>query len=81
MNQIGSMLTVFFNDGEVYDYDSALRSDVKKFARFFNLMLENGIYLPPSQFEAMFLSSAHTDEDIEKTIDMFERVILRLSKL
>jgi len=41
-------------------------------------MLENGIYLPPSQFEAMFLSSAHTDEDIEKTIDAFEKVILKL---
>ncbi|CUS99052.1 glutamate-1-semialdehyde 2,1-aminomutase [Candidatus Kryptobacter tengchongensis] len=78
INQIGSMLTVFFNDGEVYDYDSALRSDTRKFARFFNLMLENGIYLPPSQFEAMFLSSAHTDEDIEKTIDAFEKVILKL---
>ncbi len=72
VNQIGSMLTVFFNADEVYDYESALRSDVKKFAMFFNLMLENGIYLPPSQFEAMFLSTAHTDEDIEKTIKAFE---------
>lgn len=78
VNQIGSMLTVFFNDYEVYDYDSALRSDVKKFAKFFNLMLENGVYLPPSQFEAMFLSTAHTDDDIEKTIKAFEKSIRNL---
>lgn len=75
VNQIGSMLTVFFNADEVYDYESALRSDVKKFAMFFNLMLEKGIYLPPSQFEAMFLSTAHTDEDIEKTIKAFKTSI------
>jgi len=78
VNQIGSMLTVFFNDYEVYDYESALRSDVKKFAMFFNSMLENGVYLPPSQFEAMFLSSAHTDDDIEKTIKAFEISIRNL---
>ncbi|MFN3134171.1 MAG: glutamate-1-semialdehyde 2,1-aminomutase [Candidatus Kryptonium sp.] len=78
VNQIGSMLTVFFNDYEVYDYESALRSDVKKFAMFFNLMLENGVYLPPSQFEAMFLSAAHTNEDIEKTIKAFEISIRNL---
>ncbi len=78
VHQIGSMMTVFFTDGEVYDYESALKSDTKKFARFFNLMLENGIYLPPSQFEAMFLSTAHTDEDLEKTIKAFERSIKAL---
>lgn len=78
INQIGSMLTVFFAEGEVYDYDSALKSDVKKYARFFNLMLENGIYLPPSQFEAMFLSTAHSEQDLEKTISAFERTIKKL---
>lgn len=78
VNQIGSMLTVFFSEGEVYDYDSALKSDTKKYARFFNLMLENGIYLPPSQFEAMFLSTAHTQQDLEKTVDAFEKVIRKL---
>jgi glutamate-1-semialdehyde 2,1-aminomutase len=78
VNQIGSMLTVFFAEDEVYDYDSALKSDTKKYARFFNLMLENGIYLPPSQFEAMFLSTAHTKQDLEKTVDAFERAIKKL---
>ncbi len=78
INQIGSMLTVFFAEDEVYDYDSALKSDTKKYARFFNLMLENGIYLPPSQFEAMFLSTAHTEQDLEKTVDAFERAIKKL---
>ncbi len=78
INQIGSTLTVFFAENEVYDYDSALKSDTKKYARFFNLMLENGIYLPPSQFEAMFLSTAHTEQDLEKTVSAFEMAIKRL---
>ncbi|MEN3039017.1 MAG: glutamate-1-semialdehyde 2,1-aminomutase [Candidatus Kryptonium sp.] len=79
VNQIGSMLTVFFSENEVYDYDSALKSDTKKFAKFFNLMLENGIYLPPSQFEAMFLSTAHTTEDIQKTIDAFRIALKKIA--
>lgn len=73
------MLTVFFNENEVYDYESALKSDTKKFAKFFNLMLENGIYLPPSQFEAMFLSTAHTNEDIQKTIEAFRIALKKLN--
>lgn len=64
----GSMLTPFFNARGVTDYDSALSSDTALYARFFNHMLEQGIYLPPSQFEAVFTSLAHTEEDIEKTL-------------
>jgi glutamate-1-semialdehyde 2,1-aminomutase len=64
----GSMLTPFFNVRDVTDYDSALSSDTALYARFFNHMLEQGIYLPPSQFEAVFTSLAHTREDIEKTL-------------
>jgi glutamate-1-semialdehyde 2,1-aminomutase len=79
INQIASMMTVFFAESEVRDYDTALRSDTNKFARFFNLMLENGVYLPPSQFEAMFLSTAHSDDDIEKTIIAFEKSIKKLT--
>ncbi len=78
INQIGSMLTLFFAENEVYDYDSALKSDTKMYARFFNLMLENGVYLPPSQFEAMFLSTAHSERDIEMTIDAFEKVVKKI---
>jgi glutamate-1-semialdehyde 2,1-aminomutase len=68
INRCGSMFTVFFTAAEVYDFETAKASDTKRFARFFNAMLERGVYLAPSQFEACFLSSAHTDEVIELTI-------------
>ncbi|MFQ5834503.1 MAG: glutamate-1-semialdehyde 2,1-aminomutase [bacterium] len=68
INQIGSMFTLFFSSHRVYDYQSAKRSDEKKFAQYFQGMLRKGIYLPCSQFEANFLSLAHTEEDIEKTV-------------
>jgi glutamate-1-semialdehyde 2,1-aminomutase len=68
INQIGSMFTLFFSSHKVYDYQSAKRSDERKFAQYFQGMLSRGIYLPCSQFEANFLSLAHTGEDIEKTI-------------
>jgi glutamate-1-semialdehyde 2,1-aminomutase len=68
VTRVGSILTPFFNLSDVTDYTSALSSDTALYARFFNHMLEQGIYLPPSQFEAVFLSLAHTEEDIEKTL-------------
>ena len=68
MNRVGSMFTFFFTDGPVTDYESAKRSDTARFGRFFRAMLERGIYLAPSQFEAAFLSAAHTAEDIRRTI-------------
>jgi glutamate-1-semialdehyde 2,1-aminomutase len=68
VNQVGSMLTWFFTGNTVTDYESAKTSDTVKFGRFFHHMLERGIYLPPSQFEAMFVSAAHTDEDIARTV-------------
>jgi glutamate-1-semialdehyde 2,1-aminomutase len=61
------MMTWFFSDTPVTGYESAKLSDTKKFAKFFHAMLERGIYLPPSQFEALFVSTAHTDADIERT--------------
>jgi glutamate-1-semialdehyde 2,1-aminomutase len=67
-NQVGSMFTWFFQPGPVTNWTSAAKSDTEAFARFFRSMLESGIYLPPSQFEAAFLSAAHTGEDIQKTI-------------
>ncbi|MCD6395638.1 MAG: glutamate-1-semialdehyde 2,1-aminomutase, partial [Planctomycetes bacterium] len=60
INQIGSMFTLFFNPGPITDYNSATKSDTKKYASYFRQMLNAGIYLPPSQFEANFLSTAHT---------------------
>ncbi len=75
VNQIGSMITIFFTLNEVYDYSSALASDTKKFAQFFTLMLQNGIYLPPAQFEAMFVSTAHSEIELSKTIGVFRKVL------
>lgn len=68
INRVGSMFTVFFTREEVKDYESALTSDVDRFARYFRSMLDQGIYLPPSQFEAAFISLVHSQEDLEKTI-------------
>jgi glutamate-1-semialdehyde 2,1-aminomutase len=67
-NQVGSMFTWFFAAGPVTDWTSASKSDTKAFAHFFRAMLENGIYLPPSQYEAAFLSAAHTQADVDRTI-------------
>jgi glutamate-1-semialdehyde 2,1-aminomutase len=67
-NRVGSMFTWFFAPGPVTNWDSAAKSDTEAFGRFFRSMLENGVYLPPSQYEAAFLSAAHTEEDIQQTI-------------
>lgn len=67
-NRVGSMFTWFFAPGPVTDYTSASRSDTKAFAHFFRAMLEDGIYLPPSQYEAAFSSAAHTEKDVARTI-------------
>lgn len=68
VNRVGSLLSAFFTKNEVTDYSSALTSDTEKFSEYFSYMLENGIYVAPSQFEAMFVSAAHSDDDIEKTV-------------
>jgi glutamate-1-semialdehyde 2,1-aminomutase len=68
VNRVGSMFTWFFTDQPVTDYESAKRADTTRFKKFFHAMLERGIYLPPSQFEAAFVSLAHTDADIECTV-------------
>jgi glutamate-1-semialdehyde 2,1-aminomutase len=68
VNAFGSVVTPFFTDAPVRDYDSALRANTAAYATFFNAMLARGVYPPPSQFEAWFLSAAHTDRDIAKTI-------------
>ena len=69
VNQKGSLLGVFFAQGGVNDYESALKSDTGRYADYFNFMLDRGIYLAPSQFEAMFVSAAHSFEDIERTCE------------
>ena len=67
-NRMGSMFTWFFTPGPVTDWDSASKSNTEAFSRFFRAMLDSGVYLPPSQYEAAFLSWAHTEQDIQQTI-------------
>jgi glutamate-1-semialdehyde 2,1-aminomutase len=68
-NRVGSMFTWFFAEGPITDWPSAAKCDTDAFGRFFRAMLDVGIYLPPSQFEAAFLSAAHTERDITETIE------------
>lgn len=75
---VGSMVCTFFTEGPVTDYESAKRSDTAAFGRFFIAMLNEGIYLAPSQFEAIFLSTAHTEELIEKTIKAADKAFRKV---
>lgn len=75
INRAYSMFTIFFQHGPVFDLKTAQKSDTKLFGRFFHGMLKNGVWLAPSQYEAGFLSFAHTDNDIEKTIDACSKTL------
>jgi glutamate-1-semialdehyde 2,1-aminomutase len=77
-NRVGSMWTSFFTDGPVVDWETANASDRGRFGRFFHAMLEEGVYLAPSQFEAGFVSVAHTDDVINQTIDSAGRAFSRI---
>ena len=68
INQVGSMFSLFFSPEKITDFNLAKRCDTEKFGAYFKLMLDQGIYLAPSQFEALFVSSAIDEEEIEKTI-------------
>lgn len=72
VNQIGSLMCVFFTHQKVTDYDSATSSDKAAYADYFGYLLDRGIYVAPSQFEAMFVSDAHSDEDLKRTADVVE---------
>ncbi len=67
-NRVGSMFTWFFTEGPVTDWDSASKSNTEAFGKFFRSMLDSGVYLPPSQYEAAFVGAAHTEQDVEQTI-------------
>lgn len=75
---ISGMFGLFFTEGPVHDYEDAKKSDLQKFSRFHRGMLENGVYLAPSQFEAGFTSLAHTDEDIDRTLEAARKVMSSL---
>jgi len=72
-NRVGSMFTWFFAEGPVTDWDSAAKCDTEAFGRFFRAMLDGGIYLPPSQFEAAFVGAAHTERDVQQTVAAAKR--------
>jgi len=74
----GSMFTIFFAKAPVTDYEAAARADTELYAKFFHQMLSNGVYLPPSQFEAAFVSVAHTHKDIQSTISAAEKAFVSL---
>jgi glutamate-1-semialdehyde 2,1-aminomutase len=78
LNRATGMFTLFFTEGPVKDYRTAKTSDTKRFARFFIEMMEQGIYLPPSQFEAWFISLAHTPKDLDKTIEACDTAFQRI---
>ena len=75
INRVGSMMTCFFTAGEVTGWQSVSKSDGQAFARFFHRMLDEDVYLPPSPFEAMFVSTAHSDDDVDATIDAARRAL------
>jgi glutamate-1-semialdehyde 2,1-aminomutase len=79
VNRAGSMWTIFFTEGPVTDFESADRSNRDKFARFFHLMLGEGVYLPPSQLEAAFFSAAHAKKDILQLIERVDRVLKKIA--
>lgn len=78
ISRVGSMFTLFFASQEVIDYDTALKSDTVAFSRYFHLMLKGGIYLAPSQFEANFISLAHSQENLDKTLEVMTKTFKEL---
>lgn len=78
INQLGSMISVFFCDHAVTNYEDAAKSDIARFNRFFHAMLEEGIYLPPSAFETWFISSCIQEQEIEKTLSAVKRSVSKL---
>ena len=78
-NRVGSMWTIFFTEGPVTDYASANKSNRDKYARFFHVMLDEGVYLPPSQLEAAFFSAAHAKKDILQLIERAERALKKVA--
>lgn len=80
VNRAGSMLGFFFTDEEVINFEKAQTSDLKWFATYYRLMAEQGIFLPPSQFEGMFLSTEHTMDEIEQTIEAARNAFKKYNK-
>ncbi len=80
VNYIESMFQIFFTDTEILSYDDVKKSNIEFFKQYFNHMLKNGVFIPPSQFETCFLSTAHTDNDIELTINSIESSLSQIKR-
>ena len=80
VNSIGSLFTIFFNDKKVENLEDSLKSNTENFSIYFNTMLENGVVVPPSQFEAHFLSMAHKREDLDKTLEIIEKAFKNIGE-
>ena len=80
LNRVGSMMTTFFNKGPVFDFKSAMRSDTEMYGSFFREMLQGGIWLAPSQFEAAFISDAQSQADLAKALEMTESSFKKIKK-
>jgi glutamate-1-semialdehyde 2,1-aminomutase len=78
INRVGSMVGFFFTNEKVVDYETAKTSNLEYFSAYYREMIEQGVFLPPSQFEGLFLSTAHSDEDIEQTIQAAEIAFSKL---
>jgi len=79
-NRVGSMFTWFFTPGPVTDWDSASKSNTEAFGKFFRGMLDSGVYLPPSQYEAAFLGATHTEEDVQQTVAAAKQAFAAMKK-
>jgi len=78
VNSLGSMFQIFFTDNAVMNYETAKRSDIKLFKRFFDHLLEEGVFVPPSQFETCFVSYSHNKDDVKQTIESFENALKKV---
>ena len=72
INGVESMTQVYFTNNEVYDYETAQKSDTKGFLKYFHNLLENGVFIAPSQYECTFISTEHSKEDLDKTLEAIE---------
>jgi glutamate-1-semialdehyde 2,1-aminomutase len=79
VNALGSLVTPFFTDRVVRDFSTAMTADTESYARFFRGLLARGIYAPPSQFEAWFLSVAHTVKDVDRTIAAARATLMEMA--
>ena len=79
INHIGSMFTIFFTNKKVVDYESALKCDTNRYAKFFKNLLDNKIMFPPSQFEAVFLSTSHTKKELDSALNAIDNSLKNLN--